>query len=103
MQSEQLVAQRFARIHGKNLLSFKSEPISVRFSFSIVIDFNLSTINENLLESDRTISLRSNGSQALKPCHYVVVTIATKCFQQYSKEACIAAKMSISKSVVKDN
>ena len=52
-------------MYDKNLSGCKSEAISVRLLFSIVI--NLSTISQNLLESrDFTILLRSNGNQALK-------------------------------------
>ena len=59
-----LTAQRFARIYDKNLLSCKSKPTLIRSVLSNVI--NLSTINQNLLEShDFTIVLRSNGNQAL--------------------------------------
>ena len=55
--------QRFTRIYDENLLGRKSEPISVRFLFSIVID--LYTKSQNLLElHDFTILLRSNGNQA---------------------------------------
>ena len=55
-----LTAQKFAKIYDKNLLSCNSEPISVRFLLSVVI--NLSTISQNLTEShDFTILLRSNG------------------------------------------
>ena len=54
----------FLRTCDKNFLGYKSEAISVRFLFSIVI--YLSTISQNLLEShDFTIPLRSNGNQAL--------------------------------------
>ena len=58
-----LTVQRFSRIYDENLLGRKSEPILVRFLFSIVID--LSTISQNLREShDFTILLRSTGNQA---------------------------------------
>ena len=54
---------RFVRINDKHLLGCKFEAISVRFSFSIVI--NLSTICWNQLElHDFTIPVRSNGNQA---------------------------------------
>ena len=66
MRSKQVLAytaQRFARMFDKNPLGCKSEPISVRFLFSIVV--NLSTISQDMLESyDFTIPLRSNGNQA---------------------------------------
>ena len=56
--------QRFVRINDKHLLGCKFQAISVRFSFSVVI--NLSTICWNQLEShDVTVLVRSNGNQAL--------------------------------------
>ena len=46
-----------------NYLGYKSDPISVRFMLSIVI--NISTISQNLFVShDFTILLPSNGNQA---------------------------------------
>ena len=58
-----LTAQRFARIYDKRLLGCKSEPISVRLLFSILV--NLSAISCHLLQShDFAIMLRSKGIQA---------------------------------------
>ena len=60
-----LTARRFVRIYDRNLRGCKSEPISVRFLFSILI--NVFTINQNQFEShDFTIPLRSNGNQTLQ-------------------------------------
>ena len=66
MRSKQVLAHcaNVVRINDKYLLGCKFEAISVRFSFSTVI--NLSTICWCQFEShDFTIPVRFNGNQAL--------------------------------------
>ena len=56
--------RQFVRYYDKNLSGCKSEPSSVIFLFSNMI--NLSTTSQNRLEShDFTIPLRSDRNQAL--------------------------------------
>ena len=78
MRPKQVLAycMKVCKNHDKNLLSCKSEPISVKFLFSNVI--NHSTIGQNLLElQDFMILLRSNGNQAFKRCfHMITLTLS---------------------------
>ena len=66
MRSKQVLAYntKVIKNYDRNLLAVKSEPITVIFWFSIVV--NVCTISQKLLEShDVTIPSRSNGNQSL--------------------------------------